>query len=55
MIELIKNRGQRKVSSNSLNKLNNSRKAAYELLSELINKSPILMNNFIQNQLKDLL
>lgn len=34
---------------------NKSREAAYQLLNELIKKSPVILGNFIKNQLKPLL
>lgn len=42
-------------SSQQRNSANKSREAAYQLLNELIKKSPVILSNFIQNQLKPLL
>lgn len=58
MLEIIRKKGPRKVklSSASTGKLvNKSREAAYKLLNELIRKSPVIMTNFIRDQLKPLL
>ena len=57
MLELIKAKMARKSSKSSQqrNSANKSREAAYQLLNELIKKSPIILSNFIKNQLKPLL
>lgn len=57
MLELIKAKTARKSikSSQQRNSANKSREAAYQLLNELIKKSPVILSNFIQNQLKPLL
>jgi hypothetical protein len=59
MLDLIKHKAPRKVnlptSSTGGKAVNKSREAAYSLLNELIKRSPIIMNNFIKDQLKPLL
>ena len=51
MLDLIKNRAPRKMSlpAASGKPANRSREAAYNLLSELIKKSPVIMNNFVRD------
>lgn len=58
MLDLIKNKAPRKLSlpsSTGGKAANKSREAAYSLLNELIKRSPIIMQNFIKDQLKPLL
>ena len=46
----------RKLTNKNTGKIvNKSREAAYQLLNELISKSPVIMNNFIRDQLMPLL
>jgi hypothetical protein len=50
MLDLIKQRAPRKVSQAASGKpVNKSREAAYSLLTELIKKSPVIMNNFVRD------
>ncbi len=51
MLDLIKHRAPRKVSISAANgkPANKAREAAYNLLSELIKKSPVIMNNFVRD------
>lgn len=56
MLELIKQKAPRKVRPSAQGKqVNKSREAAYLLLNKLIKKSPVIMTNFIRDQLKPLL
>jgi hypothetical protein len=59
MLDLIKNKAPRKLSlptsSASGKQVNKARETAYNLLNELIKRSPIIMNNFIKDQLGPLL
>ena len=58
MLEIIKKKGPRKIkyaTGKADTVTNESRKAAYDLLNNLINKSPLIMSNFIQNQLQPLM
>jgi len=51
MLDLIRHKPPRKVSltASSEKQINKSREAAYQLLNELIKKSPVIMNNFIRD------
>lgn len=51
MLDIIKHRAPRKVSLSAASgkPANKSREAAYNLLSELIKKSPVIMNNFVRD------
>lgn len=55
MLDVIKQRGSRKTKPKASNKANTSREAAYQLLNSLIKKSPVIMGNFIRDQLYPLL
>lgn len=58
MLEIIKSKAPRKVkyaSSSSGSSTSESRKVAYALLNDLIKKSPVIMNNFIREQLQPLM
>jgi hypothetical protein len=56
MQEIISNKAPRIVKIQSSNKqANKSREAAYQLLNELIKKSPVILTNFIRDQLQPLL
>lgn len=56
MREIIQNKAPRTVKLQSKAKqANKSREAAYQLLNELIKKSPVILTNFIKDQLQPLL
>jgi len=54
MMELAKQRSQQKKSSET-GSSSKSREVAYQLLNELIRKSPLIMHNFIRDQLEPLM
>lgn len=53
MLDLVKNKVPRKVvlPQGSGKQVNKSREAAYNLLNQLIKKSPVIMNNFLKDQM----
>lgn len=59
MLEIIKKKGPRQTKyaagKSQSTSANESRKAAYDLLNNLIKKSPVIMNDFLKNQLDPLM
>jgi len=55
MVQLANEKVKRKGKSNSDKGSTKSREIAYQLLNELIRKSPVIMNNFIALQLRPLM